>query len=215
MREILAFNFIRVLEIFLRICQWENVFSSVINFSENLKAITHSLWISYTPQWNQLIVMQLTCVTPFRGISLIQFRRFFHAFPNFYFLSIWNYVLIVKSRLAGKLNWLSFSHLVGWHHYNFSDQLYHPATASTPLYHHEQQPDSTSSTLHQQASEDVTFFNNSADSSDYVTTTSNHSFPTPGIGNLQGSTSISFQQRRGSLQLWQFLIALLDEPSSK
>lgn len=26
---------------------------------------------------------------------------------------------------------------------------------------------------------------------------------------------MNFQQRRGSLQLWQFLIALLDEPASK
>lgn len=38
-------------------------------------------------------------------------------------------------------------------------------------------------------------------------------------GNLQSNTlntgNVSFQQRRGTLQLWQFLIALLDEPSSK
>jgi hypothetical protein len=32
--------------------------------------------------------------------------------------------------------------------------------------------------------------------------------------NLNHSNT-SFQQRRGSLQLWQFLIALLDEPSSR
>lgn len=51
------------------------------------------------------------------------------------------------------------------------------------------------------------------DSSEIVTTTSmTSSAPN---GNLQTNTSnsgsISFQQRRGSLQLWQFLISLLEE----
>jgi ets translocation variant 5 len=70
----------------------------------------------------------------------------------------------------------------------------------------------------QQSSGEIVYYNNNSDSSDFVTTTSNHSL-TPTNGSLPSNTlnsgSISFQQRRGSLQLWQFLIALLDEPSSK
>ena len=65
----------------------------------------------------------------------------------------------------------------------------------------------------------MVYYNNS-DSSDFVTTTSNSHLTTPTSthqlqSNNLNSPSINFQQRRGSLQLWQFLIALLDEPASK
>lgn len=106
---------------------------------------------------------------------------------------------------------------VGWHHYNFPDQLYNSTPPTTSLY--QPQPDSTSSAIHHPASGDVAYYNNSTDSSDYVTTTSSHSLTAAANGNMQSNTlssgTVSFQQRRGSLQLWQFLIALLDEPSSK
>lgn len=88
------------------------------------------------------------------------------------------------------------------------------------MYTHQPQPDSTSSLLLNQPSGEVTYYNNS-DSSDFVTTTSNHSLTSTNAsnGNLQSSPlntgPVNFQQRRGSLQLWQFLIALLDEPISK
>ncbi|CRL07408.1 CLUMA_CG020381, isoform A [Clunio marinus] len=87
------------------------------------------------------------------------------------------------------------------------------------IYHHQQQPDSTSaSSLHQHSTVESHFYNNSTDSSDYVTTTSNPSLTTTTNGTLTcntlSSANVSFQQRRGSLQLWQFLIALLDEPTT-
>lgn len=123
-------------------------------------------------------------------------------------------------------NWFDFSFLnsfspsVGWH-YNLTDQFYNTPTASSSLYH--PQPDSTSSaaSIHQQSA-DIGYFNNSTDSSDYVTTTSNQqqlSIQTTNA-SVQSNNNLShgntnFQQRRGSLQLWQFLIALLDEPSSR
>ncbi|CAO1431267.1 unnamed protein product [Diamesa serratosioi] len=111
-----------------------------------------------------------------------------------------------------------FNEAVGWH-YNFPEQLYNSTTQSTSLYH-QQQPDSTSS-LHQQhhqASSEIVYYNNSADSSDFVTTTSTPAL-TPTNNHLQSNATTvpgggHIQQRRGSLQLWQFLIALLDEPSS-
>lgn len=105
---------------------------------------------------------------------------------------------------------------VGWH-YNLSDQFYNTPPSTTSLYH--PQPDSTSS-VHQQTA-DIGYFNNSTDSSDYVTTTSNNQQLTIQATNASvQSNNLShgnstFQQRRGSLQLWQFLIALLDEPSSR
>jgi len=64
----------------------------------------------------------------------------------------------------------------------------------------------------------MVYYNNS-DSSDFVTTTSSSTHLATPTSQLQSnnlnSPSINFQQRRGSLQLWQFLIALLDEPASK
>lgn len=108
---------------------------------------------------------------------------------------------------------------VGWH-YNLTDQFYNTSPASSSLYH--PQPDSTSSASIHQQSADIGYFNNSTDSSDYVTTTSNQqqlSIQTTNA-SVQSNNNLShgntsFQQRRGSLQLWQFLIALLDEPSSR
>jgi hypothetical protein len=99
----------------------------------------------------------------------------------------------------------------------FHESSFYNVTPPTSIYSTTQQPDSTSS-LHQQSSGEIVYYNNSTDSSDYVTTTSNHSLtPTNAAlpGNNLNSGNVSFQQRRGSLQLWQFLIALLDEPSSK
>lgn len=107
-----------------------------------------------------------------------------------------------------------FNFEVGWHHYNLSDQLYNSSSPATSLYYDHQQPDSTSSSLLQQPVADVSYFNNSTDSSDYVTTTSLTS-PSSACIPPTSAGNVSFQQRRGSLQLWQFLIALLDEPSSK
>lgn len=44
-----------------------------------------------------------------------------------------------------------------------------------------------------------------------TTSTNHHS-----LSNiLSGTTSTTSHQRRGSLQLWQFLVALLDEPASR
>ncbi|CAG9808001.1 unnamed protein product [Chironomus riparius] len=106
---------------------------------------------------------------------------------------------------------------VGWHHpYSFSDHQIYAPSPSTTLY--QQQPDSTSSLHHQTTNSEMVYYNNS-DSSDFVTTTSNSHLTTPTSthqlqSNNLNSPSINFQQRRGSLQLWQFLIALLDEPSS-
>jgi hypothetical protein len=109
---------------------------------------------------------------------------------------------------------------VGWHHHHHYTFPEHQIYASSTPTIYQQQPDSTSS--HQIASE-VVYFNNSTDSSDYVTTTSNSNVtPTPPTATahqqLQSNSlnsPMNFQQRRGSLQLWQFLIALLDEPASK
>jgi hypothetical protein len=78
----------------------------------------------------------------------------------------------------------------------------------------------------QHSTGEVIYFNNSADSSDImstnVTTTSNQSQASISMPNatlqsniMHHTGAINFQQRRGSLQLWQFLIALLDEPCSK
>ncbi|XP_070503947.1 ETV5-related protein Ets96B-like isoform X2 [Chironomus tepperi] len=110
------------------------------------------------------------------------------------------------------------SALVGWHHpYTFSDHQIYATSPSTTLY--QQQPDSTSSLHHQSTNSEMVYYNNS-DSSDFVTTTSSSSHLTAPTtthqlqSNNLNSPSINFQQRRGSLQLWQFLIALLDEPAS-
>lgn len=47
---------------------------------------------------------------------------------------------------------------------------------------------------------------------DYMNNSSSH---TTQANVLNSTTSVGTHQRRGSLQLWQFLVALLDEPSSR
>lgn len=149
--------------------------------------------------------------------NLIYVNNFTLRFSNFIFFQLCFYCYEVKLNFREKITNFLFFFPVGWHHYNFPENLYN-VTPPASLYSATQQPDSTSSLHHQQPSGEIVYYNNSTDSSDYVTTTSNHSL-TPTNGSLTSNTlntgSVSFQQRRGSLQLWQFLIALLDEPSSK
>lgn len=99
---------------------------------------------------------------------------------------------------------------------NTSDQHLYPHPTHNDYHlreHHEQQPDSTSYTLGQTSN----FYIN-VDTPDFVTTTSSSPFTVVGQnsnGTSLGNSSVNFQQKRGCLQLWQFLITLLnDEPSS-
>lgn len=93
----------------------------------------------------------------------------------------------------------------GWHN-NFSisqsEQQFFQSTC-----YYQQQPDSTSSLLTRSSPHYHGLGN--TESPEYPTSTS-----LALIGQNSNHSNASLQPKRGCIQLWQFLIALLDEPSS-
>lgn len=82
-----------------------------------------------------------------------------------------------------------------------------PSQATTPTYDEPAPmvgtypPNYTFPSIETSTGNDVDYMNNS-------------SLNTAQTNSLNSTTSIGTHQRRGSLQLWQFLVALLDEPTS-
>lgn len=84
-----------------------------------------------------------------------------------------------------------------------------PSQATTPTYDDQPsmavgayQPNSTFPSIDTTAGNDVDYMHNSSSNM-------------PQANVLNSTASVGTHQRRGSLQLWQFLVALLDEPTSR
>lgn len=136
------------------------------------------------------------------------------------------------------LSFLITQSVSSWHSYQerlFTDPIYTSLKLQPGTHHqhipvsHSQYPDSTShlaSTASSQISNETSGLSSYAqtytfrhqDPSTTVVSSTDPEYPplpSPQSSLNQVHNGINLHQRRGSLQLWQFLVALLDEPSQR